>query len=182
MFVHGEMLYDGGSEEAQPDYLLAYDLVLVTINYRLAPFGYLSSLTSSLPGNVALADLQMALEWIQQHIRYFNGDPQRVTVMGQAAGATLVHALSLSEEVSEAGLFQQLILQSGTALNPYFLDEHPLNTLRNFIQHTHCPPLADPSALDKVLVCLDRMTTTNLLRSFQSFYVSSHLIELFTNY
>lgn len=100
VFVHGEMLYDGGSEEAQPDYLLAHDVVLVTINYRLAPFGYLSTLTANLPGNVALADLQMSLEWIQQYIRSFNGDPGRVTLMGQAAGATLIHAFSLNEEVS----------------------------------------------------------------------------------
>lgn len=93
------MLFDGGAEEGQPDYFLENDMVLITINYRLAPFGYLSTLTEDMPGNVALSDIQMALEWIKKYIRNFNGDPEQVTLMGQAGGATLIHALSLSGKV-----------------------------------------------------------------------------------
>lgn len=93
------MLFDGSAEEGQPDYFLEHDVVLVTINYRLAPFGYLSTLTDDMPGNVALSDIQMALEWVQQYISAFNGDPQLVTLMGQAAGSSMIHALSLSGKV-----------------------------------------------------------------------------------
>lgn len=99
VFVHGEMLFDGGAEEGQPDYFLENDVVLVTINYRLAPFGYLSTLTEAMPGNVALSDIRMALEWIQKYIRSFNGNPDQVTLLGQSGGATLIHALSLSGKV-----------------------------------------------------------------------------------
>lgn len=99
VFVHGEMLFDGSAAEGQPDYFLEHDIVLVTINYRLAPFGYLTTLTEAMPGNVALADVQMALEWIQEYIRPFNGNPDSVTLMGQAGGATLIHALSISGKV-----------------------------------------------------------------------------------
>lgn len=93
------MLFDGGAVEGQPDYFLENDIVLVTINYRLAPFGYLSTLTDQMPGNVALSDIEMALEWIKKYIKHFNGNPEQVTLMGQSGGATLVHALSISGKV-----------------------------------------------------------------------------------
>lgn len=106
VFVHGEMLFDGSAEEGQPDYFLEHDVVLVSINYRLAPFGYLSTLADDMPGNVALSDIQKSLEWIQQYIRYFNGNPDQVTLLGQAGGATLIHALSISGKVRALQLLQ----------------------------------------------------------------------------
>lgn len=106
VFVHGEMLFDGSAEEGQPDYFLEHDVVLVSLNYRLAPFGYLSTLTDDMPGNVALSDIQKSLEWIQQYIRYFNGNPDQVTLLGQAGGATLIHALSISGKVKALQLLQ----------------------------------------------------------------------------
>ena len=93
------MLFDGSAEEAQPDYLLENDVVLVSINYRLAPLGFLTTLSEEMPGNVALADIHMALEWLQKYVECFNGNRESVTLMGQAGGATLVHALSLSGKV-----------------------------------------------------------------------------------
>lgn len=95
------MLFDGSAEEAKPDYFLEHDVVLVSINYRLAPLGFLSTLSEEMPGNVALSDIHMALEWLGQYIHLFNGDRGSVTLMGQAGGATLVHALSLSGKVGE---------------------------------------------------------------------------------
>uniref|UniRef100_A0A1B0FLX7 Carboxylesterase type B domain-containing protein n=1 Tax=Glossina morsitans morsitans TaxID=37546 RepID=A0A1B0FLX7_GLOMM len=165
VFVHGEMLFDGSAAEGQPDYFLEHDIVLVTINYRLAPFGYLTTLTEAMPGNVALADVQMALEWIQEYIRPFNGNPDSVTLMGQAGGATLIHALSISGKAQ--GLFHKLILQSGTALNPYFLDEQPLNTLRNFAHYARCSTL---HTIESFVNCFEHMSTTDLLRVFKTFF------------
>lgn len=102
VYVHGEMLFDGNAEEAQPDYLLENDIVLVSINYRLAPFGFVSTLSPEMPGNVALADLQMALEWIQENISSFGGNPDQVTLFGQSGGATMIHALGLSGKVCKS--------------------------------------------------------------------------------
>ncbi|XP_002003703.2 glutactin [Drosophila mojavensis] len=163
VFVHGEMLFDGGAEEAQPDYLLEHDVVLVSINYRLAPFGFLAALTEELPGNVALSDLQQALEWVQRNIRYFGGASSQITVVGQAGGATLAHALSLSPKTQH--LFQQLILQSGTALNPYLIDERPLDTLATFAQLARCPSAG--RNLSPLYECLSRLRTSQLASIFQ---------------
>ncbi|XP_060666315.1 glutactin [Drosophila nasuta] len=167
VFVHGEMLFDGGAEEAQPDYVLEHDVVLVSVNYRLAPFGFLSALEKALPGNVALSDLQLALEWVKANIRYFGGDAEKVTLIGQAGGATLAHALSISPRTQD--LFQQLILQSGTALNPYLLDEQPLETLTTFARLANCPPVNGRN-LGSVYLCLSNLRTSQLVSAFQQLH------------
>ena len=53
----------------------------MTINYRLGPFGFLSSGDKDLPGNQGLWDQIEALKWVRQNIQYFNGDPNRVSLM-----------------------------------------------------------------------------------------------------
>ncbi|EDW03511.1 glutactin [Drosophila grimshawi] len=174
VFVHGEMLFDGSAEEAQPDYVLEHDVVLVSINYRLAPFGFLSALSDELPGNVALSDLQLALEWVQRNIRYFGGASSRVTLIGQAGGATLAHALSLSPQAQH--LFQQLILQSGTALNPYLIDERPLETLATFASLARCPTAG--RNLAPLYQCLNRMRTSQLVEIFEQLFRNNEPLGL----
>nr|XP_036229981.1 glutactin isoform X2 [Bactrocera oleae] len=167
VYVHGEMLFDGGAEEAQPDYFMEKDVVLISINYRLAPFGFLTTLTNEMPGNVALADIKLALEWIQQYIRAFGGDPLQVTLFGQAGGATLVHALSLSDKAQ--GLFQRLILQSGTALNPLFLERDALSTARSFAHLAHCSRTSDQE-IQNLHNCFERLSTTEILKTMKRHY------------
>ena len=92
-------------------------LVVVSANYRLGPFGFLAhpALTAESEhhssGNYGLLDQLQALEWVKENIRELGGDPDRVTVMGQSAGAVdtcLLMASPLSQ-----GLFQRAILESG---------------------------------------------------------------------
>ncbi|XP_053954544.1 glutactin [Anastrepha ludens] len=172
VFVHGEMLFDGSAEEAQPDYFMEQDVVLVSINYRLAPFGFLTTLSKEMPGNVALADIQLALEWIQQYIRAFGGDPLQVTLFGQAGGATLVHALSLSNKAQ--GLFHKLILQSGTALNPFFLEQDALSTARSFARSARCPRTSTLE-VQNLHSCFERLSTTELLETMKRHYEENEI-------
>jgi para-nitrobenzyl esterase len=92
-------------------------LVVVSANYRLGPFGFLAhpALTAeSEPhsaGNYGLLDQLQALNWVQENIREFGGDPERVTVMGQSAGAVDI-CLLMASPISQ-GLFQGAILESG---------------------------------------------------------------------
>jgi len=95
------------------------DVVVVTINYRLGAFGWLylggvdPSLASS--GNAGLLDQVAALEWVRDNIASFGGDPDRVTVFGESAGAMSV--ATLMGTPAAAGLFSGAIAQSGAAHN-----------------------------------------------------------------
>lgn len=105
----------GSSEIYGPDYLVAEDVVVVTLNYRLGPFGFLSLENEKVPGNAGLKDQVMALRWVQQNIEQFGGDPGNVTLFGESAGGSCVHYHVLSP--MSQGLFHRAICQSGTALH-----------------------------------------------------------------
>lgn len=68
------------------------DVVVVTVNYRIGALGFLDLSSFSTPerrfdGNLALKDILLSLRWVQAHIAGFGGDPDRVTVFGESAGA-----------------------------------------------------------------------------------------------
>ena len=120
LWIYGGAYYEGAgsSPHNRGDYLAEQGVVVVTFNYRLGPLGFLAhpELTAESPhgasGNYALADTIMALQWIQENIRAFGGDPDNVTIFGESAGAAMASALVGSP--AAAGLFHKAISQSGT--------------------------------------------------------------------
>ncbi|GES57491.1 carboxylesterase family protein [Aspergillus terreus] len=80
-------LTDGGNLASRED------IVVVTINYRLSTLGFLAIPDTHIRGNFGLGDQVVALEWTRQNIAHFGGDPNRITIMGEAAGAASVRAL-----------------------------------------------------------------------------------------
>lgn len=97
-----------------PKFFLRYDVLLVTLNYRLGPYGFMCLGTPEVPGNEGFKDQLLALRWINQNIEAFGGDPNKITIFGNSAGgmAADFHILSSYEK-----LFNQAIFQSGTALS-----------------------------------------------------------------
>jgi len=104
--------YDGES-------LARQGVVVVTINYRLGPLGYLAHPLLSkesgrgVSGNYGMLDQIAALRWVQRNIAAFGGDPGRVTIFGESAGAVSVCRLMISPLAK--GLFHRAIAQSGGA-------------------------------------------------------------------
>ena len=102
-----------------PDGLTEKDVVLVTVNHRLGPFGYIAHplLTAESgyngSGNYGQMDLVMALEWVRDNIAAFGGDADNVTIFGQSGGGGKVYSLMNSPQAS--GLFHKAIVQSGFA-------------------------------------------------------------------
>lgn len=126
MYIHGGA-FKGGSGDfmiAGPEYLIQENVILVTINYRLGPLGFLSLDMKEAPGNAGLQDQILALKWINRNIEGFGGDPKRVTIFGQSAGAVSTDALMLS--MTAKGLFQRVISQSGSILNPWATISNPV--------------------------------------------------------
>ncbi|CZR68152.1 probable cholinesterase [Phialocephala subalpina] len=96
--------FDGGNMASRGD------VVMVAINYRLSTLGFLALDDGVTKGNFGIADQINALEWVRKNIQDFGGDPDRITVFGQSAGAASVRALLASPK--SAGKFQGAIAQS----------------------------------------------------------------------
>lgn len=119
VWLHGGAFISGSGLFYDPTRLvLAGDVVVVTINYRLGALGYLAhpALLDSEPdvdaaGAWGIADQQAALRWVRRNIAAFGGDPDNVTLAGQSAGGMSVCAQLAAP--GSAGLFHRAILQSG---------------------------------------------------------------------
>jgi para-nitrobenzyl esterase len=124
VWIHGGGFYAGGT--AEPLYhgegLAQMGVVLVSLDYRLGVLGFLAHPDLSaedkehVSGNYGLLDMIAALNWVQKNIAAFGGDPKRVTISGESAGAIAVSMLCASPLAK--GRFQGAISESGGSFGP----------------------------------------------------------------
>ncbi|KAG0066469.1 hypothetical protein BGZ90_001396 [Linnemannia elongata] len=111
----------GGGYTLYPGNLVSRGgVVVVTLNYRLGMLGFTESpgfLRTDVPGNQAIHDTIMALRWVKDHIANFGGDPSRVTVFGESAGAVTIRALLSAP--SSWDLYNNVIGQSDPINIPF---------------------------------------------------------------
>jgi para-nitrobenzyl esterase len=145
-------LYGGAYESGTIDTCMymgsrfvSQNIILVTVAYRLGALGFLSGV-GGLQGNAGIGDQRLALRWVQANARAFGGDPDRVTLFGESAGA-MSTAVHLTSEASK-GLFSAAIVESDPAglLAPLASEEGPLIT--SFVDKVGCNGAPD------VLACL----------------------------
>ncbi|XP_061201926.1 fatty acyl-CoA hydrolase precursor, medium chain-like [Neopsephotus bourkii] len=123
VWIHGGGLALGAASSYDGSALAAFNnVVVVTIQYRLNILGYFSTGDKHARGNWGYLDQVAALQWIQENIMHFGGDPGSVTIAGESAGGISVSALILSPLAK--GLFHKAISESGTAVRALFTD-HP---------------------------------------------------------
>lgn len=127
VWLHGGAYVQGSSSQLLYDgrRLVADDVVVVTVNFRLGALGFvdLSSFNTAgrrFDSNVGLRDVLAALGWVRDNIAAFGGDPRRVTLFGESAGAGIVTTL-LASPAAE-GLFAGAIAQSSPATSVYDRD------------------------------------------------------------
>lgn len=123
VWIHGGAFISGSGSASAYDgtsFVEHGDVVVVTLNYRLGILGFLhlgelGGKTYETSGNNGMLDQIAALKWVKDNIAFFGGDPERVTIFGESAGAMSVGTLLAMPE--SKGLFQKAILQSGAARN-----------------------------------------------------------------
>jgi para-nitrobenzyl esterase len=136
VWVHGGAFVSGGSNGyVGSDLARRGDILVVSINYRLGVLGFVNfgeALgTSELPSNLGLRDQLAALAWVKDNIAAFGGDPERITVAGESAGALSLSLLMLCPAAWP--LFRGAILQSG-ALSLVHDRERSLQIARRYVQ------------------------------------------------
>lgn len=92
----------------------------ISINYRMAAFGFISSDEINAAGaqNLGLRDQRLAMKWVNKHISSFGGDPSKVTIWGESAGAYSVGDHINAFNGQNDGLFRAAILESGSSIGP----------------------------------------------------------------
>lgn len=121
--IHGGGFIYGAGSDYGPGQLLNRKVVFVTFNYRLGIMGFLSAGATGMTGNMGLKDQVVALEWIQENIKAFGGDPDNVTIVGWSAGAAGVQFHYISP-MSER-LFARGIAHSGSMFNHWAWQSSP---------------------------------------------------------
>ncbi|XP_055548888.1 glutactin-like [Wyeomyia smithii] len=162
VFIHGGWFFVGAASQYQPNFLLEADVVLVVIQYRLGPLGFLSTLSDEIPGNVGILDMILALEWVQNHIASFGGNNQLVTIFGESAGSAGVSALlhtPLTQKRPEP-LFHRAILQSGSVFSPWATCDTPIDGAYDIARRLGCT--------DNLEQCLLQTSVQDLVEAFGS--------------
>ena len=113
VWLHGGGFVCGAAQPYISDTLSAHgNVIVVTVNYRLSIWGFLSTEDEHARGNYGLWDQHLAIKWVHDNIDSFGGDPHRVTIIGESAGAGSVIYQSLYE--GNKGMIKRVIAQSGS--------------------------------------------------------------------
>ncbi|NXK01870.1 SASB hydrolase, partial [Herpetotheres cachinnans] len=158
VWIHGGGLIFGAASSYDGSALAAFDnVVVVTIQYRLGIVGYFSTGDKHARGNWGYLDQVAALQWIQENIIYFGGDPGSVTIAGESAGGISVSALVLSPLAK--GLFHKAISESGTAVRALFTDQ-PKKEAQRIAAASGC----EKSSSAAIVECLRERTEEEIVQ------------------
>ncbi|KAG9273149.1 carboxylesterase 5A-like [Astyanax mexicanus] len=159
-WIHGGGLYMGGALQYDGSVLAAYEnIVVVVIQYRLGILGYFSTGDEHARGNWGFLDQIAALQWVQQNIKSFGGDPQSVTIAGESAGGISTSMLTLSPLAK--GLFHRTIFQSGAATLGTYSTKHPMVFAKAVANVTDC----DASSTELLVKCLREKTEEDIVKA-----------------
>ncbi|KFR16272.1 Thyroglobulin, partial [Opisthocomus hoazin] len=120
LFFHNGGSYnaEAGKTTIDGSYLAAIsNIIVVTANYRVGVFGFLSTGSPEVSGNAGLLDQLAALKWVQQNIASFGGDPSQVSLGADRGGADVISIHLLTEAV-DMDLFRRMLLMGGSAFSP----------------------------------------------------------------
>ena len=140
---------------------LSGNVIVVTINYRLNVWGFLSTDDPDTNGNLGLFDQHLAIRWVHDNIQSFGGDPNRITIFGESAGGASVAYQTIYP--GNKGLFQRGIAQSGSFSSPwaFVAPEKAKNQTKTFADLVGC------SQTDDILLlqCLQSRATSNITKA-----------------
>merc|ERR1711881_206696 len=157
LWIHGGGFTSGSGSDYDPVHFMEKDVVVVTINYRLGPLGFLTFGNDLASGNLGLRDQQLAIQWTRNYIQNFGGDPNKITIFGESAGGQSVHAQVLSHH--NQGLIHGAISQSGTMLQTPIAD-NPEEMAVKLAERFNC---SSHNLDEEMLDCLQEIPAQELI-------------------
>ena len=175
VFIHGGAFMYGEGGLYGPSNFMDWDMVIVTLNYRLGPLGFLSTEDEVIPGNNGLKDQSFALHWVKNNIKMFGGNPDSITLTGCSAGGASVHYHYLSP--LSRGTFNRGIAFSGSAFASWTHAIRPAQKAKTLASMVGCP--TDTSK--DILECLKYRPAEVIVKAQgDMFGWKVHLFTLFT--
>jgi len=173
LYIHGGSFYAGTGALYNFTNVASRGVVVVTINYRLDVFGFLSTCDDVIPGNYGLLDQVAALKWVKKNIEQFGGNPFDITLFGSSSGAASVSLLTLSPKTR--GTFQKAIMQSGGALANWAMETTPSRSRQiagSFGQMLSC----HSNTSEDLLKCLRELTADDVIEASVQYQESNHYV------
>ncbi|CAH8486965.1 unnamed protein product [Schistosoma guineensis] len=169
LWIYGGSFYMGTATLSVYDarFLAArQNIIVASMNYRLGSFGFLYMNTEEAPGNMGLWDQRLAMKWIKDHIENFGGDPHRITLFGESAGAVSVSTHVVSPW--SHSYYNNAIMQSGSIFSNWGLatSEVSLNQTQRLAKILGC---GYRSSMDQIK-CLRSKSITEILDAHDTMY------------
>ncbi|XP_075985199.1 esterase FE4-like [Anticarsia gemmatalis] len=144
VWFHGGGFVKGSAGDYSGRYFMEHDIIVITVNYRLGPYGFFCLNHPAAPGNQGLKDQVTALKWIKENIAPFGGDPDKVTIAGGSygGGAVDLHLYSTYDK-----LFDKAIIQSGSIFAEGFFSKPDEDAARKIASHLGHPVSTTTKAL-----------------------------------
>ncbi|XP_050500740.1 juvenile hormone esterase-like [Diabrotica virgifera virgifera] len=163
LWIHGGGLVNESStiEYYGPKYIMDHGVVVVTFNYRLGPFGFLGTDDGVIPQNLGLKDQRFAIEWVNQNIHLFGGNPEHVVLVGESAGSLSVGLHLMGDWEGGKELFHGVIMQSGTPISGICTTQHP--TEQTFRLGKKVDPSFDSKSSEELLQVLQSASAHDIL-------------------
>ncbi|KAJ6024001.1 carboxylesterase family protein [Penicillium herquei] len=174
VYIHGGLFKQGSARDPRYDMTSLLQVAVqnnqqfigVTLNYRLSYWGFLYGQEVAEEGvaNLGLKDQRLALRWVSENIKAFGGDPERITIWGQEAGAYSVGLQLLAYGGRDDGLFRGAVAQSGspTLMWPSVTAKEWQPLYDKFVNATNCTGSSD------TLNCLRKVDASSLSDVFDS--------------
>ena len=138
------------------------DIIVVTVNYRLHAFGFVSLPSMGISGNSGFKDQQLALEWVYENISHFNGDPENICLFGESAGGSSVYLHTVNSKSRK--FIKSAICQSGTIIDPWLFSKNGLDSTRKLGKLLGAKSESDKDIYDALMSAKPNAFWTNMLK------------------
>ncbi|XP_055327430.1 LOW QUALITY PROTEIN: pyrethroid hydrolase Ces2a-like [Paramacrobiotus metropolitanus] len=177
VFVHGS--HAGNKMPGiGTDFSRIHNIIVVSVQYRLGIFGFLSTEDVNARGNYGLGDVRTAVQWVRQYIFAFGGNPEKITVVGHGTGAVLVSAMMLDPEIRS--IISAAICMSGSVLSPSAITRAARMNAASVANALRCPS----STTTEMVLCYKIASATDIITAvtaaFPSISIHSPVKERFS--